>query len=98
MNHIVKSSDGVSFLVGSDRRTVPYDIAFAAAKSAAELETNEDFLRVEGPLSDADTTYSSDMLSSEEIFPARETDGEVEALRRATTRWGTAAYILGDKS
>jgi hypothetical protein len=43
MKHIVKSREGVEFMVESSDRTVAYDIAFAAARPAVELRLHGDF-------------------------------------------------------
>jgi hypothetical protein len=43
VKHIVKSREGVLFVVESEQRTVPYDIAFAQARPAAELRQHGDF-------------------------------------------------------
>jgi hypothetical protein len=48
MKHIVKSLEGIEFVVESDQRTAPFDIAFAKARPAAELERHGDFARVSG--------------------------------------------------
>jgi hypothetical protein len=46
MKHIVKSREGIEFAVESDRRTVTFDIAFAAARPAAELRQHGDFFEL----------------------------------------------------
>ena len=46
MKHIVKSREGVEFVVESEPRTAPFDVAFAKARPAAELALHGDFVRV----------------------------------------------------
>jgi hypothetical protein len=49
MKHIVKSIEGIEFVVDSDVRSCGYDIQFAKARPAAELEAHGDFTRVRDP-------------------------------------------------
>jgi hypothetical protein len=44
MKHIVKSREGIEFVVESEPRTAPFDIAFAKARPAAELRLHGDFI------------------------------------------------------
>ena len=46
MKHIVKSREGIEFVVESEPRSVVYDVLFALARPAAELELHGDFQRV----------------------------------------------------
>lgn len=46
MKHIVKSKDGVQFVVESDPRSAAYDQHYAACRFANVLETNPDFVRL----------------------------------------------------
>jgi hypothetical protein len=43
MKHVVTSLDGVQFVVNSHERSVAFDRAFAAQRSAAQLESHGDF-------------------------------------------------------
>lgn len=46
MKHIVKSREGIEFVVESEPRTAPFDIEFAKARPAAELRLHGDFTEV----------------------------------------------------
>lgn len=74
MKHIVKSREGVEFVVESEPRTAPFDIAFAQARPAAELELHGDFQRVSGG-------REVSLISPEFVFEAPRIVGPLE--RRA---------------
>lgn len=47
VNAIVRSKDGVDFIVATTRSAVPFESAFALKFTAAELERHGDFVRFE---------------------------------------------------
>lgn len=46
MKHIVKSREGIEFVVESDPKSAAYDVTFAAMRPAAELALHGDFVKV----------------------------------------------------
>jgi hypothetical protein len=68
VEHIVTSSDGVKFVVASDERTVPFDIAFAAAHPASALRAHGDFAELK----------TLDVLFSEEELKLPRISGPLE--------------------
>lgn len=75
MKHIVKSREGIEFVVESEPRTAPFDIAFAKARPASELELHGDFQRV---------SSSRALVAPEFVFQAPRIVGPLE--RRAAFR------------
>lgn len=88
---IVKSSEGVEFAVLTSASSGPYELAFAATKTAAELAAHGDFVRVSDAA--AMTEAAPDLVAPEEIylFPYPCAAGPTE--RRAAFR-----LIKGGKS
>jgi hypothetical protein len=72
MKHIVKSREGIEFVVESEPRSVVYDVLFALARPAAELELHGDFQRV---------SDSRPLVAPEFVFHAPRIVGPLE--RRA---------------
>lgn len=84
MKHIVKSREGIEFVVESESRSVVYDVLFALARPAAELELHGDFQRVRGG-------REVSLISPEFVFEAPRIVGPLE--RRAAFK-----LIKGGKS
>jgi hypothetical protein len=108
MNHqsttlIVRSSDGVEFAVETDRRAVPWELAFAARYTAAQLAAHGDYVRVEAPLTEQYRSLDDlpEVSRVGQLEIARHVRGgcspKHEALCLALARWHTAAVIQRDR-
>lgn len=93
----VTSKDGVQFIVATDQKSVPFEKAFAAKFTADELSQNEDFLR---SVSVTEAPGPTDETPVERIaeLVAPSSAPRVEALDRASAKWGYADYFVGDRA
>jgi hypothetical protein len=97
---IVRSSDGVEFVVETDRFMIPWELAYAARCTAAQLEAHGDYVRVGAPLTEQVRSMDDlpDVSFAGQLAVALHVYGAPEALRRAQARWKTAAIVQGDKT